>query len=153
MKRFVMIGVLVVFGVVAVFVAGFRGVPRVFAQQSASYVGVDKCKGCHPKQYEGYKAKKFAKAWAVMEMRGKTRDEKCLKCHSTGFGKTGGFISEESTPNMKHKQCEVCHGPGSAHAANPGDSEASKQLRSFVSEKNVCIECHICVRTHREADF
>ncbi|MCX7927029.1 MAG: cytochrome c family protein, partial [Candidatus Omnitrophica bacterium] len=85
---------------------------QVSAQEGAKFIGIDKCKGCHKKEYEDFQARKFAKAWAVLQMRGKTTDPECLKCHATGYGQPGGFVSEEQTPHLKYKQCEACHGPG-----------------------------------------
>ena len=35
-----------------------------------------------------------------------------------GYGKPGGFRSEHETPGLKEPGCEVCHGPGSIHAAS-----------------------------------
>jgi len=154
-KRAVIITVLLGFVLAAAGVAGMR-YSKVFAQAAASdakFVGADKCKGCHAKQYADYEARKFTKAWAVLQMRGKTKDPECLKCHCTGYGKPGGFVNEETTSHMKYKQCESCHGPGSAHCNNPMDDSLRQVMKSYVTEKNVCIDCHKCMRTHREADF
>jgi len=122
------------------------------AQGTARYVGVEKCKGCHTKEYKDYESRKFTKAWNVLQMRGKTSDGECLKCHATGYG-NGGFVSEESTPELKYKQCEACHGPGSRHADNPGDSVALEGMKTYIRDKDICIKCHVCMKTHKEADF
>lgn len=121
--------------------------------QENKFVGAEKCKSCHPQQFKDFESRKFTKAWAVLQMRGKTKDPECLKCHVTGYGKPGGFVSEESTPYLRYKQCEACHGAGQAHCNNPGDSGAKAAMVSYVKEKNVCIECHLCMKTHKMADF
>jgi len=115
------------------------------------YVGVEQCAGCHPAEYQDYKQRKFNKSWRVLKMRGADKDEKCLKCHVTGFGQ-GGFISEEKTPHLVGKQCEACHGPGGNHVSNPVDADFKKQM-SVVSKQNICIECHACMTTHKSNDF
>ncbi|MFA5100561.1 MAG: cytochrome c family protein [Candidatus Omnitrophota bacterium] len=126
--------------------------PRAFAQEN-KFVGAEKCKGCHPQQYKDFESRKFTKAWAVLQMRGKTKDPECLKCHVTGYGQPGGFISEEETPYLRYKQCEACHGAGGKHAANAGDTEAKTAMKNYVKDKDACIQCHLCMKTHRSADF
>ena len=44
---------------------------------------------------------------------------KCYSCHTTGYGKPGGFTSVEETPELKNAGCEVCHGPGGTHVLRP----------------------------------
>ena len=126
---------------------------KASAQAQATYIGVDKCKNCHPSEYKDFESRKFSKAWAVLQMRGKTSDGECLKCHATGYGKPGGFVSEEATPNLKYKQCEACHGPGSLHAANPGDESIKKGMKDYIKDNDVCIQCHVCMKTHKSSDF
>jgi hypothetical protein len=150
------LGIVVVLAAFVFLVAGlfiFQA-SKVSAQTAATatYIGVDKCKNCHAKEYKDYEARKFSKAWNVLVMRGKDKDPECLKCHATGYGQ-GGFVSEEATPHLKYKQCEACHGPGSLHAANPGDKATHEGMRSYVREHDVCIACHVCMKTHKEADF
>jgi hypothetical protein len=153
MRRGLAIFLAVTFAVVTVVLFAVH-VSKVSAQASGgTFLGAEKCKGCHPSQYKDFESRKFTKAWNVLQMRGKTKDPECLKCHVTGFGQPGGFVSEEATPALKYKQCEACHGPGSIHAANPSDKAAMEGMKSYVSTKNVCIECHRCMKTHKEADF
>ena len=127
---------------------------NIFAEGQATYVGVDKCKECHPNEFKQFDDNfAYTKTWKIIKMRGKISDPKCLKCHSTGFGKPGGFVSEEATPNLEGKQCEVCHGPGSMHVGNPADQVIRAGMKNYVSENNVCIQCHQCMKTHKGNDF
>ena len=123
------------------------------AQAQATYIGVDKCKGCHPVEFKDFTSTKFSKSWVILQMRGKTTDSECLKCHSTGYGKPSGFVSEEATPYLKGKQCEACHGPGSIHAGNPGDAAVKAGMKQYVKDNDVCIQCHECMKTHKSLDF
>ncbi|MCM8800885.1 MAG: cytochrome c family protein [Candidatus Omnitrophica bacterium] len=121
----------------------------IFAQEQSTYVGVDKCMLCHPQESQDYKARKFAKSWQVLQMREKTKDPECLKCHTTGFGEPSGFVSEEQTPHLKYKQCEACHGPGSLHANNPGDLKLREEIKKYAERPDTCTKCHKGVIAHR----
>ena len=125
----------------------------VQAQEAAIYVGKERCRPCHPAQMELFAARDYAKSWRVLEMRRETRNPECLKCHVTGFGKPGGFVSAEATPHLRHKQCEACHGPGSLHARNPGDKEAIEGMRKYLGRRDNCTVCHYDIRTHRIIGF
>lgn len=134
--------------------------------ESAEYVGGAKCKACHMKQYKAWGKTKMATSFENLKPGVKaaektnakidpnkdyTTDPKCLKCHTTGYGKPGGFKSFAETPNMINVQCEACHGPGSEFTqimkknkefkldevkavgyVFPRDPEAEKE----------CLECH-----------
>ena len=106
------------------------------------YVGSQACRECHEDIYANYvKFSKKAHSFAsVKKMRAKlTPDEvkKCYECHTTGYGKPGGFVSENQTPKMKNAGCEVCHGPGGRHA----ESEDPADIRAKLSTAD-CIGCH-----------
>lgn len=107
-----------------------------------TYVGSESCKACHPEQYERFMthAKKPHSYDHVKLMRKGLTDaeyRQCLECHTTGYGKAGGFRSEEETPHLKHAGCEVCHGPGSIHV----NSEDPKDIKSRLSIED-CVTCH-----------
>jgi hypothetical protein len=92
------------------------------------YVGSESCQECHEDQYSSYTAhsRKAHSYASVKTMRkGLTEAEhlECLRCHATGFGRPGGFVSEAETPHLQNLGCESCHGPGSAHVESgaPGD--------------------------------
>jgi hypothetical protein len=100
------------------------------APASPSYVGAKKCRACHLKQFKSWEQTKMAKSFDLLKAgvnadakkkmnvdprKDYTHDEKCLPCHTTGYGKPGGFVSFEKTPDLAGVQCESCHGPGSAY--------------------------------------
>jgi len=108
-------------------------------KEKATYVGMDKCKECHPGHVASYLTWKYSRNFRVIQMRKKDHDPKCLPCHTTGFGKPGGFVSAEKTPRMINKQCETCHGPASLHLKAPTRLEHQKTLSI---PKNICTGCH-----------
>ena len=105
----------------------------------AVYVGMEKCKECHPKHVQSYYSWKYSKNFRVIKMRGKDNDPGCLPCHTTGYGKPGGFSSVQETPGMINKQCESCHGPASLHLKAPTKREHQETLSI---PQNVCTSCH-----------
>lgn len=148
----------VVFMAVALMI--FLGGSTVFAQDSGGgasdggmFVGVEKCKGCHAKEYNDFSNRKFDRVWKILNMRGEQNNPQCLKCHTTGYGKAGGFVSGDKTPGMSSKQCEACHGPGSKHVANPGDAAAKDNMKISGKTRNICIECHLCMTTHSSVEY
>jgi hypothetical protein len=114
----------------------------VSAQGGKSYVGAETCKGCHDKEYISFTAhsKMSSSFHSVARMKkGLTGEEieKCYECHTTGYGKPGGFRSEAETPGFKNLGCEACHGPGSSHASSGNLKEIKKHL-----EIKDCEMCH-----------
>ncbi len=107
---------------------------------AADYIGAKKCKACHLKQY---------KAWEKTSSKDYTADPNCLKCHTTGYGKPGGFTSLDETPKLTGVQCEGCHGPGSEYVKimkkdkkyKFADVKALGLIRPSEDEKG-CMVCH-----------
>ena len=98
--------------------------------EQGTYVGSEACKECHADEYRTFKQfNKKAHSFQSINRLKKGLDEtelkKCFECHTTGYGKEGGFRSENETPQLKDAGCEVCHGPGDIHAAS-GDPKDIK---------------------------
>ena len=131
---------LVIVGVLMV--AGRVRQPIVSAEKAKEepyYVGMEKCKECHPEHVESYYSWKYSKNFRVIQMRKKDHDPNCVPCHTTGYEKPGGFVSVEETPGMVNKQCECCHGPASLHLKAPTKREHQETLSI---PRNICTECH-----------
>jgi len=124
-----------------------------FAQATAEYVGSSTCGGCHEKEYNNFmKYAKKAKSDKSVKIMSKklTLDELkgCYACHTTGYGKPGGFVSYEKTPELGHAGCEVCHGPGSAHV----DSGGAKGKIIGKGRMNIK-SCEVCHNSERVSNF
>ncbi|MEW6585619.1 MAG: cytochrome c family protein, partial [Nitrospirota bacterium] len=83
----------------------------------SKYVGSEVCKGCHETEYKSFityakKATSFRSIERVKKALSGDEIKGCYACHTTGYGKPGGFVSPEKTPHLKNAGCEVCHGPG-----------------------------------------
>lgn len=130
------------------------------------YVGSKKCKVCHLKEWKSWSETKMAKAFEVLrpgeraeEKKGAnldpdkdyTKDETCLRCHTTGHGKPGGFVDEATTPDLAGVGCEMCHGAGGTYIQSEYMSLKNKEYKKadivavgLVAEITVeqCESCH-----------
>ncbi len=110
------------------------------------YVGSSACKKCHEKEYTSFMryAKKSRSFESIERVKkGLTPDEikKCYFCHTTGYGKAGGFVSPEKTPHLKNAGCEVCHGPGELHIK----TKSRRDIKRHLTMED-CEECHTAER-------
>jgi len=112
-------------------------VQSIHSDESAQYVGNEKCSPCHSDIHKSWRDTRHAKAIDSLK---KTKQEglaSCVKCHVTGYEKDGGFLDYELTPEMSGVQCEACHGPGGKHISNP---MGEKVVRT--PGEDLCRECH-----------
>lgn len=140
MPRSILISLVACAAIVVVIPWGQAGQTKEEMQKT--YVGSEKCQSCHENEYNRfrkYSRKTQSYNDVVLMRQGLTEEEyrKCLECHTTGFGKPGGFSSEKETPLLKEVGCEACHGPGSLHV----ESSDRKDIKNNVSEKD-CTICH-----------
>jgi mono/diheme cytochrome c family protein len=130
------------------------------AAKASDFLGVNKCKMCHFKQYNAWKETKHASALANLrtadskaceamaaklkvELKGSpAENENCVGCHVTGFHLTGGYPAADSTKTaaVSGVTCEACHGPGSQHTGAPA-ADKKKFINRAVSAK-LCTQCH-----------
>jgi len=116
------------------------------SSEQLHYVGAKFCQECHPSEYASFitYAKKSRSFESIEKLKkGLTSEEikKCYSCHTTGYGKPGGFVSPTTTPQLKNAGCEVCHGPGSAHII----SQSPTDIKSSLTTED-CEICHISER-------
>ena len=119
---------------------------------AARHVGSSACQSCHAKEYESWAAGPHAGAMASLEAKHKTGDADCLKCHTTGFGREGGFApgsAASAHADLARVGCESCHGPGGDHVAAP------KERGKIVALGDKCDSCvilQICGSCHDAAN-
>ena len=126
--------------------SGISGTLAEKAKGEPSYVGMEKCKECHPGDVKTYSEWKYSRNFRILEMRGKEHDPQCVPCHTTGYGQPGGFVSVEETPHMKNVQCEACHGPGEKYQAMMMGAEAEKG--GEIANENARKSCGTCHNPH-----
>ncbi len=108
----------------------------------SEYIGTEACKSCHFKQYESFitHSRMSRSLEAVEKMKNKITPEElktCYQCHTTGYGKKGGFVSVQQTPHLKNTGCEVCHGPGKKHVETKNPSYIKRKVTL-----KTCESCH-----------
>lgn len=107
----------------------------------AAYKGIKNCKMCHSDNFEAWSKLKHARAFELLVAVGKQNAKECLPCHTTGYGKKGGYVDEATTPDLKGVQCEACHGPGENHNGDPKGI-----VKAMPASK--CGECHMALNIH-----
>jgi len=114
--------------------------------ETPRYVGSFACKPCHEEEYKSFmtnakKSRSFKSIERVKKELTEKEKEGCYHCHTTGYGKPGGFISPEKTPHLKNAGCEVCHGPGELHVK----TKSSRDIKRHLTLKD-CEACHTSER-------
>lgn len=133
--------------------------------EEPSFVGSKACTGCHKAEALDWARSAHAKAFELLapgkkpaeKRRAKLepekdyrKDEKCIKCHTTGYKKEGGYQDIESTPDLAGIGCEMCHGPGKQYREihkrmvlefKRSEVRAAGQTYATLGDK-VCENCH-----------
>jgi peroxiredoxin len=121
---------------------------------SAAFVGSEACRGCHSAEHATWSASAHARAGRSLQQSDRPGQRDCLRCHTTGFGRPGGFPEgaslEIAHPDLARVGCESCHGPGGAHIGE-------KDLRhgTILALRDKCDSCvilEICGACHDEAN-
>jgi len=144
MKLSSILGGLVLLGLTGLVMAQDAAKPA-----EATYLGADKCKMCHSKQHVTWMKMGHSKAMASLSAEEQKKPE-CVKCHVTGYGKTGGYESMEKTPNLANVQCEACHGAGSLHMKAPM-ADKKKTINGAGVDCRGCHSPHVDVNRKKGA--
>lgn len=109
------------------------------AGPSAQYAGAQACAECHENIYNQESKTPHSHAWQTLKNIHQEANANCVVCHTVGFGLPTGFKAELTTPHLAGVQCENCHGPAAAHAAN--EMDLTKRPRPELAGQ-VCGGCH-----------
>jgi peroxiredoxin len=132
---------------------GGSGPSRDLLPTRADYVGSDACQSCHEAEFATWEAGPHGHAVETLESAGKAENADCLECHTTAYGKTGGFapkVAVASQPDLARVGCESCHGPGGEHIG-----ETAKRFGTILSLGDKCDSCvilKICGSCHDDAN-
>ena len=108
-----------------------------WGQTDKEFVGVEMCKSCHSDQYNQWSQTKHAFAFNTLLRKHRHFSPKCVMCHVTGGGYDSGYIFGSTDRSLVNVQCEMCHGPGSAHIKAPLQVNMLRR-----PSKKLCITCH-----------
>ena len=154
------------------------------AEPAYTYVGSKKCKMCHIKQFKSWEGTEMGRAFDLLKAgegsdaktkggldvdKDYTTDAGCLKCHTTGFGKEGGYAVPDpedkkalrKATKLMNVGCESCHGPGSAYIKVFQEIQKSKRKYNVDElyavgltkiDESTCIACHNEESPTRNAD-
>jgi len=114
------------------------------AASEHAFVGNKDCRKCHLKEFKSWNETKMANAYEILKSgqraeakervgldpeKDYTQDVECLPCHTTGYGKSGGFVSLEKTPELAGVGCESCHGAGAEYTKKEYMSLQNKEYK------------------------
>jgi len=115
-------------------------------QETIRYVGSEACRDCHENEYLYFMtyARKSTSFRSIERLKKELSEQEiksCYACHTTGYGKAGGFESPEKTPHLRNAGCEVCHGPGEYHVK----TQDAAHIKGNLTAKD-CEVCHTSER-------
>jgi hypothetical protein len=120
---------------------------------NATFVGSEACKSCHASEFETWAKHPHSRALASLESKGQAANAECLRCHTTGMGRPGGFRETNAVAtasDLSRVGCESCHGPGSAHVAEGATRRGS--ILALADKCDSCVILQICGGCHDEAN-
>ncbi|MFQ5645924.1 MAG: multiheme c-type cytochrome [bacterium] len=147
-------------------VAVFHG--KAYAKK-AHYLTIARCKGCHKKWYKSWRTnssmsfQSYKALFPNISVDNKTeagldpqkdytKVSLCLKCHVTGYGVPGGYVDNDTTPEMGGVTCEACHGPGSKYFQSMSKKRRTFTITEIFSKEYVRPTQATCNRCHHGGD-
>lgn len=106
-------------------------------KEKPGIVGSATCVACHVEAGKVWQQTRHPLAYKAIEEVGKQYHLDCVSCHVTGWKLPQGVCRIDQTEGRAEVGCESCHGPGSAHVANP-----KKGTIARVAGASTCVGCH-----------
>jgi hypothetical protein len=103
----------------------------------SEYAGAEVCRSCHAEQWAHWERTPHGSAFGTLVARHRNYAPRCVGCHVTGYGYPSGYRLGDPGEKLRHVQCEMCHGPGSLHAAAPSNLNIRRR-----PPRESCLECH-----------
>ena len=128
-----------------------QGMKRDMLPANVAYVGSDRCESCHPAEFKTWSTSPHAHSLASLAKDNKTEDGECLTCHTTGYGRDGGFpelAASGKHPDLARVGCESCHGPGADHIGESAPKRGT--ILSLGDKCDSCVILQICGNCHDE---
>jgi peroxiredoxin len=119
----------------------------------AEYTGSEACQPCHQEEFATWSEQPHAAAVEKLEAPSETENPDCLRCHTTAFGRPGGFPTDgrlAEYPDLAAVGCESCHGPGGKHVETEGLESGS--IIALGDKCDSCVVLQICGSCHDEAN-
>ncbi len=121
--------------------AAQASVPPLFSGDPArvrgDYVGAARCQPCHAVEHTQWKDTPHAEAYKTLLDVHRHYQPRCVVCHVVGLGTPNGYRLGSADLRLVGVQCEICHGPGGAHAASPRRDNITRAVPA-----RICLECH-----------
>jgi 2',3'-cyclic-nucleotide 2'-phosphodiesterase (5'-nucleotidase family) len=106
-------------------------------RMTGEYVGAAQCAECHRMEFDQWKTTRHATAYKTLLDAHRHYQPRCVVCHVVGFRTRNGYKLGQPEEPLANVQCEVCHGPGGAHAAEPVSARMER-----TPPESTCLECH-----------
>ncbi|RIL05449.1 MAG: hypothetical protein DCC71_10410 [Proteobacteria bacterium] len=120
---------------------------------AAAYVGSQACQSCHAQEFETWSKHPHAKALDSLAAKDAANKNECLACHTTAFGRPGGFPKDGKPAehaDLARVGCESCHGPGGDHVKP--DAARVGTIVSLTDKCDSCVILQICGSCHDQAN-
>ncbi len=118
--------------------------------EKLAFTGWQVCAQCHKPQTDFWDKTDHSSTYQTLVEQEQQFNLDCLPCHVTAEYETTRISNNESVllslPSvLQQVGCEICHGPGKAHAASQKLSQISRK-----AAPSICLRCHT---PERDEDF
>ena len=110
--------------------------------EKLTFTGWQACAQCHKPQTDFWEKTDHSSAYQTLVEQEQQFNLDCLPCHVTAEYETTRISNNESVllslPSvLQQVGCEICHGPGKAHAVSQEPSQISRK-----PAPSMCLRCH-----------